>query len=615
MTAVEDHTDAMTASFAASTFDSEVQDPWNSTPQGLNTVDLSTILSGIPLPDIYTTAFDLAQPSGGRVTVVAVNKIIGVSGLAPATVEKIMNMVFAPTRSRITKSECSVALALVAMAQKNMELTIENLKAHRRDLPVPSLPGLENIDFGSSRENSGVYSTSTIPKRHPINVGSSMSDPWRNSTYKGNGYPPPTAFIASPQLPTSESNASIDPKAILQEIPHWFLNLDTIRISFAPKREGMFLFKHVNYIVESKSRQTTVIRRYSDFWWLLETLGKRFPYRILPNLPPKRLGVGDEAFLERRLRGLTRFMNALMRHPVLRNDPLVVSFLTEPLEFAVWKKGVIISTDDEFVSQLPIPEDLTTHVPPDFETQLEGIKTRLPAMIDYVRSMVHVVDRIQKRTEATAADFMRYSLALHALADCERQCHVPECYSCEQLSQGYNKIGSHMNKTSSILEDQAKALQRGMAEDLKRHRDLLVSLVELLQRRERAREPRTIDNLQKRIGTSETKLQGLQTSATAAAGGDEGAGDLKTLEVSIEKLKASIASDFDEVEKQRQRMVLQQYTLWMEITYFHKNQVLIATLYQNFVQQQMKTSQGVYDNWKSLSPIVHDMPMEVNGFQ
>src|SRR5690349_12475017 len=44
MTAVEDHNDAMAASFSASAFDSDVHDPWTATPQGLSTVDLSTIL-------------------------------------------------------------------------------------------------------------------------------------------------------------------------------------------------------------------------------------------------------------------------------------------------------------------------------------------------------------------------------------------------------------------------------------------------------------------------------------------------------------------------------------------------------------------------------------------
>lgn len=46
----------------------------------------------MPLPAIYTTAFDLAQPSGGKVTVLAVNKIMGVSGLPPAAVDKVRTL-------------------------------------------------------------------------------------------------------------------------------------------------------------------------------------------------------------------------------------------------------------------------------------------------------------------------------------------------------------------------------------------------------------------------------------------------------------------------------------------------------------------------------------------
>ncbi|KAF9997539.1 Sorting nexin mvp1 [Entomortierella chlamydospora] len=614
MSAAEENDDGMTASFSASTFDSEVNDPWTGTSQGMSPADLSTILSGMPLPAIYTTAFDLAQPSGGKVTVLAVNKIMSVSGLPPATISKIINMVVDPTRSRVTKGECSVALALVAMAQKNMNLSIENLTAHREDLPIPHLPGLESIDFGSTRESSTMYSTSTMPRHHPVNVGSSISDPWRNSTYRGSGYPPPPSYLASPPISSTESPSSQDPEAARKETIQWFLNLDTIHISFAPEKEGIFLFKHTNYIVESKNRQTTVIRRYSDFWWLLEILGKRFPFRILPNLPPKRLGVADEAFLERRLRGLTRFMNALMRHPVLRNDPLVISFLTEPVELALWRKNVVISTEDEFTSQLPISESLAKQVPLDLELQLESIKRRLPASIDYYRNIVHVMDRIQKRTEATATDYMRFSLAVNALADCEKHCHVEDCYNCGQLSQGYSKIGTHISQVSNFLDEQAKATQRGMVEDLKRHRDLLVSVKELLQRRDRLREAGTIETLEKRIATNEAKLKTLTTSAAAAATGDSNAGEPGAYDAQIERITNHCNSDRAELENQKQRSVLLHHTLWMEITYFHKNHALIATMYQNFVNEQIKTSQNLNDSWKSLSPIVHDLPMEVNGF-
>ncbi|ORZ17446.1 hypothetical protein BCR41DRAFT_304804 [Lobosporangium transversale] len=550
-----------------------------------------TALAGLPLPGIYTTAFDLAQPEGGKITMSALNKILSVSGLPHATIDKIMNIVVAPTRSRITKGECSVTLALVAMAQKNMDLTIENLAMHRED----------------------IYATSSsLPRHHrPIHVGTNVADPWRNMSFvsispKGNGgYPPAPSYLASPPLHSlePEPQTTLDPEVTRKEMYQWFLNVDTIRISFAPEKEGIFLFRHTNYIVESKNRQTTVVRRYSDFWWMLEVLSKRFPFRILPNLPPKRLGVADEAFLERRLRGLTRFMNALVRHPVLRNDPLVVSFLTEPVELALWRKEVVISTEDEFTTRLPISPALAEQIPLALDLELETIKKRLPASIEYYRSMVHVFDRIQKRTEANAADYTRLSLALNALADCERKCHIDDCYNCGQLSQGYNKIGSHFSQTSGLLEEQAHATQRGMVENLKRHRDLLVSVQELLQRRDYSKEGSLSEVLRKRIASNENKLN------PSAVGDSVGLYDAQ-----IERVTNNINSDRAELEIQNQRAILLQHTLWMEITYYHKCHAQIATMYQAFVHGQMKTCQSLYDNWKALSPTVHDLPMEVNGF-
>ena len=38
----------------------------------------------------------------------------------------------------------------------------------------------------------------------------------------------------------------------------------------------------------------------------------------------------DNLFIEKRRRGLARFANALVRHPVLREEQLVVMFLTVP---------------------------------------------------------------------------------------------------------------------------------------------------------------------------------------------------------------------------------------------------------------------------------------------
>lgn len=111
---------------------------------------------------------------------------------------------------------------------------------------------------------------------------------------------------------------------------------ENIFVALMPEKEGMFMFQHHNYEVTSARRGSKVIRRYSDFVWLLDCLHKRYPFRALPLLPPKRVAVNgnhlsnDGAFIEKRRRGLARFLNATVRHPVLGQEQLVIMFLTVP---------------------------------------------------------------------------------------------------------------------------------------------------------------------------------------------------------------------------------------------------------------------------------------------
>lgn len=64
---------------------------------------------------------------------------------------------------------------------------------------------------------------------------------------------------------------------------------ELVTVNVLEEKEGMFLFQHRNYEVASIRRNSRVIRRYSDFVWLLDCLHKKFPFRQLPLLPPKRV--------------------------------------------------------------------------------------------------------------------------------------------------------------------------------------------------------------------------------------------------------------------------------------------------------------------------------------
>lgn len=64
---------------------------------------------------------------------------------------------------------------------------------------------------------------------------------------------------------------------------------EVVTITLLPDKEGMFMFQHRNYQVSSVRRNSKVVRRFSDFVWLLDCLHKRYPFRQLPLLPPKRV--------------------------------------------------------------------------------------------------------------------------------------------------------------------------------------------------------------------------------------------------------------------------------------------------------------------------------------
>jgi hypothetical protein len=124
--------------------------------------------------------------------------------------------------------------------------------------------------------------TDTVIKTRGINSSTnnptSDNDPIKKNTV-------PTKLVAVDVI-TDKASTQALVKASTESY-QWFLDLDQITVSVAEK-EG-FLFTHINYWVHSYQRQTSVRRRYSDFYWFWETLLKRYPFRVIPNLPPKKI--------------------------------------------------------------------------------------------------------------------------------------------------------------------------------------------------------------------------------------------------------------------------------------------------------------------------------------
>ena len=85
-----------------------------------------------------------------------------------------------------------------------------------------------------------------------------------------------------------------------------------------------------------------VCRRYSDFLALYELLASRFPYRVLPRIPPQALTAfvsgNDSDFAEIRRKSLKRWITFVVTHPVFSKDP-IVQVISFKIKTSGWLAG------------------------------------------------------------------------------------------------------------------------------------------------------------------------------------------------------------------------------------------------------------------------------------
>lgn len=289
---------------------------------------------------------------------------------------------------------------------------------------------------------------------------------------------------------------------------------EVITITTIPEKEGMMFFQHRNYEVASSRRGTKVIRRYSDFVWLLDCLHKRYPFRQLPLLPPKRVAINgnhlaaEANFLEKRRRGLSRFSNALVRHPILAQEQLVVMFFTVPTELAVWRKQAAITVQDEFLGK-PLPPTLEDSLPADLDETFSRVRSGVRRSSDVYISLCNYVERLGKRSEGVAGECLRIGNALSALSEASADTFAIDTNDVPLLNAGLSGTAKHLVNAKALLDDEARSTDEGVLEDLKSIRDRHVSIRDVFDRRDRL-ERDEIPRLEKRIGVNEEKLRTLR---------------------------------------------------------------------------------------------------------
>ncbi|CAN8096566.1 unnamed protein product [Discula destructiva] len=377
---------------------------------------------------------------------------------------------------------------------------------------------------------------------------------------------------------------------------------EKILVTLLPEKEGMFMFQHHNYEVGSTRRGSKVIRRYSDFVWLLDCLHKRYPFRILPLLPPKRVAVNgnhlsnDGAFIEKRRRGLQRFLNAIFRHPILSQEQLVVMFLTVPTELSVWRKQANLSVQDEFVGRSLAP-GLEDSLSPQLEELFQQSRNGVRRTADLYITVCNIMDRLVKRSEGIAADHARIAVALNSMTQATADTYATDTNEVPLLNDGLVAMSRHLRTTQTLMEDESRAWDEGVLEDLKRQRDALVSVRDLFDRRERL-DKDNIPYLERRIQNNESKLATLRAKPEGLVKPGE-----------IERVVEAIIKDKESIVNQHNRSVFVKECIRDELITFQSTQYHISRWNQDWAQERVKYSEMLADNWRRLLDELEGMPL------
>ena len=156
-----------------------------------------------------------------------------------------------------------------------------------------------------------------------------------------------------------------------------------------------------------------------------------------------------------------------------------------------------------------MPPGLEDSLPTNLQDTFDTVRSGVRRSADTYIGLCNLLERLSKRNQGVAADTLRFSQALRSLTEETESTYATDNNDVPLLNEGIKSTAKHLEASHSLLEDEARAWDEGVAEDLKRQRDCLVSVRDMFDRRDRyARN--NIPQLERRIESNENKLANLR---------------------------------------------------------------------------------------------------------
>ncbi|KAJ1991854.1 Sorting nexin mvp1 [Coemansia spiralis] len=596
-------------------------------------------LDKVILPPIYAIAYSAGLKAGhGTITRDVLQKVIGFSGLPRHIVGQIILAADLGTPT-LSQRDFNLALAMTALAQKNMPPTIEGVAFHKDDLPVPELNGIESLTTSSS--SAGVSAAGPEQRAGPSSAfPDSSDDPWFSSTKSAATMAPPTAGMASMaisagnEVPSSNTSqplhngvtnaqqadarnssggtaAQTIVPSINMDILQWQLDLEDVSIKESAEKGGI-VFKHTNYEVSTRSFTAMVVRRYNDFFWISNYLIKRYPYRMHPNIPPKGFPV-DRHFLDNRIKGLTRFSSAILRIPFLRRDALVIQFFTNTDEFSrVIKVGNLDTDAEDFdpkeeAGNTPWIEIQQTYVAfDDFYHQVAKDEEKY-------RTQITALEKIARYKQAIGDELYAYSDTLrHVNAPVDSITGSLKSYTQSKakraLNTNLNELSMSFCDVSLLDKSQGEVMKTISSEYLRRMYDVVISMKLMMDRMRIMDKSKEAQRIRERNNTNRKSLAQLNGDLIGNGSNSNSNSEQPPDRASIERLERLVREDTEELNKlelEQQRIELRFY---QELARYKCYESFLQTHYHRFMEEQIKHHTLVLNAWKQALVSADDLP-------
>lgn len=277
---------------------------------------------------------------------------------------------------------------------------------------------------------------------------------------------------------------------------------------------------------------------------------------------------------------------------------------------------------EEFIGR-SLPPTLEDSLPSNLQETFDTVRSGVRRSADLYINLCNLVERLCKRKEAIAAEYGRFGMNLTSITETTNDAFAIDVNDVPMLNEGIKATAKHLGTSQGLLEDESRAWDEGVLEDLKSVRDGIVALRDLFDRKDRlARD--NIPQLERRIAASENKLSTIKAKGDAAKPGEAEKVENSIVNVSHnyhvlillrldrgcwDGIWLTTQQDKQSIVNQHARGVFIKECVRDEALFFQSMIWRISRTHQEWAQERVKYAELQADCWRALVDGVEGMPL------